>query len=1322
MNFPAKLKSQIYSSIVPIMCGSKRGTAFFISPDTLLTARHTIVDHIESNHAEGIIIDTGKPILCKPIFLAEEGENIDIILLKCIDYISSFYLSLLSTNFTEEAIYSIIGYPIEFGYCSNLICIDVCNRLKVEDQDCDITAIRLDPLPFSTYKGFSGSPVVNEKGSIVGIALKQQNQGIGYISIQKLSNLLEQHSIDIKTDWQSEDFSPLGRGTCQKQIKEAVNYASIRYKRELHVGNNEFDEIINAICDRNKITQITLKLQNIESQAYNVYHDAIQKESLYQIGDYDNLPQCLQRWNNYKNNPNFYNENYTKLSKLLKDCEIAKKKRIIVTANAGYGKTHYMCATAERLSKKMNTYLLFGSKFTASKEFSEQLIEMMNIGNKTLADLDDKAKKSNENAIIIIDAINEGADNIFWKRALMTISNEYDKFENIKFMLTFRKNEFEVDLKDWYNVTLRGFEDKIYEAVEKYFKYYAIDASNSLKKYYNEFNEPLFLSIFCQVFQNHKYIEEKLLTYSRIFHLYIEFRNSVISEKVDEDPHINITQKYLDKLANYSLYHKDCSDIPRDKARQYANQICRNRKWSESLLYWTLRENLLFETKQDEDAIMFGFQKLGNFLMADVFKRSKMSDEDKIDRIIEWSKQPSFRSFISALLTDWDLTPKLLNKESKSISNIIPIILDSFKNYGTNHKWLRNNDIVSVDVLHDHFDELNLDYFEEIHITLLKMELAYRDTTWSNQVNQLYLNYDIGTFDKFIDIKLNSEDDRIKYLLLLCWLSTSSHPLIRKSIIRQLVILFENYENLMELAITKYSKCNDPYVMQVITCAIYGCLLRRRNKNTANDIATIIINILYSNENAPNDILIRQWTFLIIQYSDYLNNTSLLDTIKLPFKSQNPYELIVDKDIKSNEKYFGENNGSKKLYYTLYGFSDFQRYILGTNTRSDSNIFCHIDNTGKIKTIQIIDIQTIIANIIKNQLGWNDELGKLDNNIFSQGRYNNKTERFGKKYLWIALYQLDAMMCDNFKMVDSSHYHHDIKIENIVETPYPWYTNEYSHLDPSIINEKETFPLTISTTPFNSIDSMSDEDWLNKETPIENPRLIIKDDKEWIILSCYDGYVMNDGEYKKELFLFTNAAFVNNKELDKYNNWAKKQNFYGRWMPECRNGNIDHLWNEYPWADTYKRTIIDDNNAYISNGCPVNIQLSYEAQLQEEWGCLDENKIGLRESLAPNCHMMSYLGLYTAERGVIRDSACQDIKVAINFQDNNFRGLAIDRTYLEKYLKENDLSMIYYTLGEKFIRDNNYQFIGPRYDLSGAFYYDNGNIKNVRPMHIANSD
>ena len=1338
MNFPAKLKSQIYNSIVPIVCGSKRGTAFFISPDILLTARHTIVDYIESNHAEEITIDTGKPILCMPIFLAEEGDNIDIILLKSIDYTSSFYLNLLSTNFTEEAVYSIIGYPREFGYCSNLICFDVCNRLKVENQDCDIIAIRLDPLPFSTYKGFSGSPVVNEKGSVVGVALKQQNQGIGYLSIQKLSYLLEQHKFTVKKDWQSEDFSLLGRGSSQRQVDEAIKYASIRYKRELHIDNEMFDKEIDAFCNYNESCQIKLKLHNIESRAYELYRTIIDIESeelsieeQYKIGDYNYLQECLQRWNGKDTSDNFnakrfYDENSSILSGLINKWKLAKEKRIIVTANAGYGKTHYMCATAERLSKEMNTYLLFGSKFTIGKEFAEQLIELMNIGNKTLSDLNDKAKNSNENAIIIIDAINEGADNLFWQRAVRFICSDYNKFENIKFIFTFRENESDVDIKDWYPIKLKGFEDKIKKAIDKYFGYYEIDASSHLiQKYYKEFNEPLFLSIFCQVFQHNQFIDEERLTYSMIFRLYIYFRNSVISEKVDEDPHLNITYKYLDKLANYSLYYKHCLDVPRDKARQYANQLCRNRRWSESLLYWTLRENLLFETLQDRDAVMFGFQKLGDFLMADVFKRNKMSDEDKIHCVIEWSQQPSFRRFISALLSEWDLTPELLKKDLNSISSLIPIILDSLKNHGVNHsiiiEWLGESGIVSAHVLHDYFNELSLVYFEKIHGILLKMKLACRDTIWTYKINDLYLDYDSEAFNRFIDLKLNANDDKKKYLILLCWLSTSSHPIIRHSIIKQLVILFESNNNLMELAITKFYKCNDPYVMQTITCAIYGCLLRGRNKNVANNIAYIIKNNLYTNGNAPNDILIRQWSLLIFQYTDYLNNNNnFISRIKMPFNSCNPYKLIIDNDIDGNSKYFGESNGSWRMYETLYGFSDFKRYILGTNYRTDSNIFCQIDNNGEIKAIQIKDIQTIIANIVKHQLGWNDELGKLDNNIFSQGRYNNKTERFGKKYLWLALYQLDAMMCDNFKMVDGSRYHFRIEYDDIVEIPYPWYTNEYSHIDPSIVNKSDTFPfMDLSIPNFADVNGISNDKWLDKNLPIDNPRLILGNNKEWIVLSCYDGYEIKNGEYKKDFFLFTNAAFVKNKDLNVYNDWAKEQNFHGRWMPERRNGNIEHLWQEYPWSDTYKRTITDDCiEKHPSGDCPVHIHLSYESQLQEEWTFLNDNDIGLREVQAPNHHMMSHLGLYTAERGVIRDLTTPNKIVAINFQIDKFRGLAIDRSYLERYLNENNFSMIYYTLGEKCLRANNYQNVGMPYDLSGAFYYNSGEIKIVQPMHI----
>jgi hypothetical protein len=176
---------------------------------------------------------------------------------------------------------------------------------------------------------------------------------------------------------------------------------------------------IDAFSNYNESSRIALELYNIESQAYKLYRTIIDSESKklhiedqYKIGNYNDLQKCLQRWNSKDNSDNFnakrfYNENNTVLDSLIKKWYLSKEKRIIVTANAGYGKTHYMCATAERLSKEMNTYLLFGSKFTASKEFAKQLIELMNIGNKTLADLNDKAKNSNENAIIIIDAIND---------------------------------------------------------------------------------------------------------------------------------------------------------------------------------------------------------------------------------------------------------------------------------------------------------------------------------------------------------------------------------------------------------------------------------------------------------------------------------------------------------------------------------------------------------------------------------------------------------------------------------------------------------------------------------------------------------------------------------------------------------------------------------------------------------------------------------------------------------------------------------------------------------------------------------------------------
>ena len=105
----------------------------------------------------------------------------------------------------------------------------------------------------------------------------------------------------------------------------------------------------------------------------------------------------------------------------------------------------------------------------------------------------------------------------------------------------------------------------------------------------------------------------------------------------------------------------------------------------------------------------------------------------------------------------------------------------------------------------------------------------------------------------------------------------------------------------------------------------------------------------------------------------------------------------------------------------------------------------------------------------------------------------------------------------------------------------------------------------------------------------------------------------------------------------------------------------------------------------------------------------------------PNHLVMETLNLYTAERGVVRDKNDHAI-VARNFSIGKMNGLAMRKDYLDKYLSENNLALVFYSLGEKYItQKGTYQSIGHRYDLSGAYCYHDGNVEEIQAMHISDT-
>ena len=1339
MKYPIDIRKVVYASVVPVRCDNERGTAFFVAPDTLVTARHIVAQN--AVNGVPVIISTDKQVLCDVEYIAEEGVNVDVVLLRCKDYQQEDYLKLLAAEFNEDRQLTIVGYPKEFGNCSDIISMEVQDRLGNRKEDYDTTVVRTDSLAFTSYKGFSGSPVLNEKGSVIGITVNQLGGSLGYASIKSIAARLEEHGTIVSKDWQSEDFSPCGRGSSQRQVEKAVGYAALRYNRNLHVGNSDFDEEVNMFALRQYRLDKEKDVKKIEYKAIISFGKELVK---YRKGDYDILFTMLRIWRN--NNPNkekwspkikdFYRDEYPKLQPLIDKWRLGKNQIVLAKGKAGMGKTHYVCATAERLCKEMNVYLLFGSRFSEDQDFEAQLCSMMGIGENALQKLNDKMIEENSNALIIIDALNEGATEYFWNVAMKRMETLLKLYDRLKLLITYREDEnFDLSIPCSI-IELRGFEANTNEAIQKYFAYYQIEDSDGeiQKRYFAEFNEPLFLSMFCVVANCDFRFTMGDFSYSELFHQYIKYRNDIVSKGVDEDSHRNVTEKALMKFANYSLYYNQCSDISRQKARHYADQICRNRTWSNNLLNWILKENLMLSTGQQGERLMFGYQKMGDFLMADIFMHNKMTDAAKVDFILEKGthrEYASYRRFIIALLSEWELTPQLL--ERKIAAKMYHLILASLRHHGKNNqailKWMQNNNIFSVRILHDFLKDLTLEVFMVAHHVLKSADMAHRDKAWSTMVNKEYSHrLDAQWFADFIAIIPREDTDEgwSKVVILLCWMCTSPHPYVRGAIIRKLVEIFGKKPSMALFALNEFFDCNDPYVVQVITCAIYGYLLRKRDATEAAKIADLILRFFYQDNKAPEDILVRQWTMLTLDLADKLNGINThFSAISPPFVSKNPYDLVVDKAEEISKDYFGLSNGSWKMYETLYGFSDFRRYIIGTNSRTKSDVFLTKDGDS-VQTLPLADIILMVANIAKNDFHWNDELGKLDDNVYSEGRYNNLTERFGKKYLWLALYKADALLSDHFKVADGCNYLYSPTENDIEPTPYPWHTREYSRIDPTILNASDAQAYTsFQADELENVQSETNEQWMSKEHQIPKPRLMLKDTdgSEWIVLTCYDGYRLDAEEGTvKDLFLFSNAAFIKYKELEIFWRWAAMQNFYGRWMPERRNGSIDYLWNEYPWAETYKRTLRDvDDWENPGKGATFKINLSYEAQLQEEWIGLDETKMSLKEVSMPNHLVMKALNLYTAERGVVRDKSNNAI-AARNFSIGKMNGLAMRKEYLDQYLSDNNLTLVFYSLGEKYIiQKGTYQSMGQRYDLSGAYCYHDNSFEEIQPMQISNT-
>lgn len=1322
MNLNLNIESYGSRSVLPVYCGNSRGSAFYIGNNKFMTAWHVVSD-AKYDGADIRVVFEDQDIFCR---LIELGDMDAALLEISVDIEGVELIPLLKTEFKPNLDLEIIGFPQEVGNGIDYfgVCVKNLRLLKDGSRGFDTMVIRTDTFGFHSYVGFSGSPVLNVAGCAVGIVTDQLHNTLGYTSIYSVVNELDKNGITYEVNADIQDNRPYGLGTCIQRAQESITRAKSRYNRDLHVKDVVLEKDMNLFCGFNvSLYQEQLRESCIRwySHLPAEYKVAVNGMSAFKkfidkggVTDefYSDVEIITYRRKNEKSDDYFIRGIYrTELLKLIdeigvmQDVEIlAKKKFLFVTGDAGCGKTHHLCHAVESLCQHVNVYLLFGTDFCADTDPEKSISEVMKWeSNNALRELNEEMGRKDKYATFFIDALNEGAGTFFWNEKLPQLKSIFDRYNNLKLIVSVRTMEPNDALRSqfyrWETRSISGFSD-IKKAIEKYFAFFRIaeDPENYIKV--REFQKPLFLKIFCKAFHSLPLKYRREIDILLLYRIYFYGRNHEVSLGVDEDPQRNVTSRMMYQIGERSLLSYNCCDIPREKAVQMGNKLCHYRTWSNNLYHNLLKANLLMEyNTRDGMKTAFEYDSMGEYVRSNCMLNYNTDDNERLKHLLRLTNElnrgtldPNVRKHlyntIITFLSVWNPDNAIWKRKEFTDGVLTKMLIDSLmlRDIQSSSSTLHNDDIEAIvskndDCLNPIFIFKNFSLYrnilmDSIHKKLLEMKMVERDEQWTINVNRLIDDH--SYFFTVNQVEINDNKDWQVYVQLLSWLLTSSHPKLRYNVIRRINGILREHHEFCTRLIDFFYNVNDAYILQGVYSAVYGVLLVTRNADLTHQVAKLIYSRHYEKQkNVPSEISVRCWTLKIIEFNSVLNSADTYwENSQPPYNRTDDLMKIPDGEDFKSDVCFGDGRGAQKLYSSLFTW-DFNRYIIGTNAKRHSNTYITKDGQG----VLLEDITNAVASRIKNVYKYTQTLSNYDDHVPYETRLTHLYERIGKKYQWIALGEVKAYLSDTCKMTKNWWN------KELAEKPYPWYDDRKDFFDPTLKLDENTtwidaelFEEIKDTYAFDEVGF----DWLESRENLPFPYVIVKDKdaKEWVNIVGYQTVPQTKDEENRETSLYFCPCLVKDENVSVFEEWAKTQNFYGRWMPE-NTGSSEFLWNEFPWSDSYKQIHNDEVKINSRNVPPCNIILPYCAQLQENHEAMEDEDDFNSTVYMPNADMYAFHNLYTAERGITRNQDNNIVALNRNIVGDILDTLVIRRDILDKYLKAKGLTLFYCNLGEK---------------------------------------
>ena len=881
-------------------------------------------------------------------------------------------------------------------------------------------------------------------------------------------------------------------------------------------------------------------------------------------------------------------------------CALGFETAFVLTGVAGSGKTHGVCDIAlGRAQDGLRTCLIFGHEFGGEPDPWTRISETLGLaglGRDQLLDtLNSAGEATGRPFIVCIDAINETKPLRYWRDRLMAVLQAVRSRPFLRTCIVCRTPYLPACLpkgSELIQVEHQGFKGRERDACRIYCNHYGLKPP-ALIVLQPEICNPLYLRLVCETAQSRGLmgLPESWTASVPAMEDFLGEKERRFAEWHDVPPQTNIMRKTVTALVDH-LVANAVPEVSWSAATDVVLEclVGLDRTQASCYLEWLVREGLLIDApavsqQAAESVVRPAFERLGDFLVADaILKRqagAPLELSPWIGTLNDIEQHRGILSVLSALLPEQRDGVELpdLTDGPQTSEVLLALTMDSLPSRSESafsdqtrvmvRRALSAEDLTfraMASLLSIAWRPSPLDA-HWLHDLLRSIPMAKRDAYWCSFLHESFVEKGVVVqlINAAYELPLDEMDSATaeRWAKLLLWLTAAADRRVKDRATRASIALMAACPTILPPLVEAMLLIDDDAVRERILLAAYGSLLQTRHKDMLKVLSRALHHRYAETPSAFSNALIRDHIRAICELAAHLE--VLPPGIEPEFASKAakggtwPLLLPSEEDIQT---------WSKSLRFgPEEGVSDFFTYSMSCMGRWEDGM-CRADMAKWMLQAMIRDFQFTESGCV--------DYDQLIVHRYGHGRAKPVwAERIGKKYTWIAMYQLASRLHDNVvpKRPDWE--------PNPIGTPF--ILAERRQLDPSLPQRgDQSGAHQFYTGPrLDVMGSADDRAWISSEENVPRISQLVDGQsvggRDWNPLVAFlssgrPSGAQQDSPYR-QIWMHAYGYLVRPSDVNLLFDKLSGRNFYGRWMPEGLSlGSDGGFAAEYPWGTPFNTT------------------------------------------------------------------------------------------------------------------------------------------------------